>query len=163
MRRAFEENKMTQDEQFLSNPIEAISIQFGIKMPEEVKDEKPDENKEKKVEINLIIAISGPVEFRMSPSVLNALHQFNYRCDMSYLVKDLKQYRPKLRPLTNCPPNMLKNRPLKRKRRLVVRDWFFYAVWYIRLQRIIDGITKNEMEKFNAPLNESDIDSASYY
>ena len=27
---------------------------------------------------------------------------------------------------------------MKRKRKLIVRDWFFFVVWYIRLRKIIN-------------------------
>jgi hypothetical protein len=26
---------------------------------------------------------------------------------------------------------------MKRKRKLIVRDWFFYVVWYIRLKKLL--------------------------
>lgn len=29
---------------------------------------------------------------------------------------------------------------MKRKRRLIVRDWFFYAVWYVRLRRLLKNL-----------------------
>lgn len=35
-------------------------------------------------------------------------------------------------------PEDLQSKPvLKRKRKLIVRDWFFFVVWYVRLRKII--------------------------
>ena len=37
-------------------------------------------------------------------------------------------------------PSKIANKPvLKRKRKLIVRDWFFFVVWYIRLRKIISS------------------------
>ena len=37
-------------------------------------------------------------------------------------------------------PAKIANRPsVKRKRKLIVRDWFFFVVWYIRLRKIISS------------------------
>ena len=33
---------------------------------------------------------------------------------------------------------------LRRKRKLIVRDWFFFVVWYIRLRRIITEFYKHD-------------------
>jgi hypothetical protein len=40
----------------------------------------------------------------------------------------------------------------KRKRRLIVRDWFFYVVWFVRLRKIfrkiyIEGVSSKETSK----------------
>ena len=35
-------------------------------------------------------------------------------------------------------PEDLQSKPvLKKKRKLIVRDWFFFVVWYVRLRKII--------------------------
>ena len=37
-------------------------------------------------------------------------------------------------------PSKIANKPvLKRKRKLIVRDWFYFVVWYIRLRKIISS------------------------
>ena len=33
---------------------------------------------------------------------------------------------------------------LRRKRKLIVRDWFFFVVWYVRLKRIITDFYKQD-------------------
>lgn len=63
---------------------------------------------------------------------------------------DLKQYRPQRRPLC-LPRNRQYSEAVKRKRRLLVRDWFFYVVWYVRLRRLLNsyymGGVKSDEEK----------------
>ena len=57
-----------------------------------------------------------------------------------YLLKDLKQYRPHRKPIPASEikePALLKNRVVCHKRRLLVRDWFFFVVWSIRLKKIL--------------------------
>ncbi len=37
---------------------------------------------------------------------------------------------------------------VKRKRKLIVRDWFFYVVWYVRLRKLLSNFYSEElMEK----------------
>jgi hypothetical protein len=101
------------------------------------KDEEEAKATEVKNEINMWVSVSSAVEMRLSPAVVSIYYQFIARCDLSYLQRDLNQYRPKLRPLTFVPNKLANQRLVKRKRRLIVRDWFFFAVWYIRLRKII--------------------------
>lgn len=60
------------------------------------------------------------------------------------IIKDLKQYRPNRRPMTNVPDRIAQKYAVKRKRRLIVRDWFFFIVWYIRLKKILRGVYSKE-------------------
>ena len=61
-----------------------------------------------------------------------------------FLIKDLKQYRPHRRPITDVPQHLQNKNVLKRKRRLIVRDWFFFVVWYVRLKKIIRTLYSRE-------------------
>ena len=53
-------------------------------------------------------------------------------------------YRPHRRPLTDVPTHLEGKTALRRKRKLIVRDWFFFVVWYIRLRRIITEFYKHD-------------------
>jgi hypothetical protein len=55
----------------------------------------------------------------------------------TYLLRDLKQYRPHRKPITDVPDHLCTKPSILRKRKLIVRDWFFFVVWYIRLKKII--------------------------
>ena len=68
---------------------------------------------------------------------MNDLHHFLERMNSTFLIRDLKQYRPHRHPITEVPDNLQNKAALKRKRKLIVRDWFFFVVWYIRLRKII--------------------------
>jgi hypothetical protein len=60
------------------------------------------------------------------------------------ILKDLKQYRPNRRPMTSVPEKYAQRHLIKRKRKLLVRDWFFFVVWYIRLKKILKGVYQKE-------------------
>lgn len=62
----------------------------------------------------------------------------------------MKQYRPHRRPIV-CEPGTKLSEKAKLKRKLVVRDWFFYVVWYVRLKKILknlysSGLLDHELE-----------------
>ena len=80
-----------------------------------------------------------PVSVKVNAQTLNDLHHFIERMQSTYLIRDLKQYRPHRRPLTDIPTKIANRPTLKRKRKLIVRDWFFFVVWYIRLRKIISS------------------------
>lgn len=51
--------------------------------------------------------------------------------------------------MTNVPEKIAQKYSIKRKRKLIVRDWFFFVVWYIRLRKILKGVYSREtMESF---------------
>ena len=79
----------------------------------------------------------SPLQVNLNAHILNDLQHFVERMQSTYLVKDLKQYRPHRRPITEVPDKLQGKQVLKRKRKLIVRDWFFFVVWYIRLRKII--------------------------
>ena len=59
-------------------------------------------------------------------------------------MRRLKQYRPQRRPLSQSilaeryQGVEKKDMPehVKRKRKLLVRDWFYYVLWYVRLRNV---------------------------
>ena len=53
------------------------------------------------------------------------------------MIKDLKQYRPHRKPITDIPTHLENHPRIKRKRRLIVRDWFRIVIWYNRLKKVI--------------------------
>lgn len=44
--------------------------------------------------------------------------------------------------MTDVPAKFVNRPSIKRKRKLIVRDWFFFVVWYIRLRRILNSFYK---------------------
>lgn len=82
----------------------------------------------------------SPITVTLNPHVLNDMLHFKEQLAIQQMLKDLKQYRPNRRPMTNVPSQLAQRFQLKRKRKLLVRDWFFFVVWYIRLRKILKGI-----------------------
>lgn len=80
----------------------------------------------------------------VTPRVLEQLESLTHFCNNSIILKDLKQYRPHRRPITEVPQEIADHPNLKRKRRLIVRDWFFYVVWFVRLRRIVKSLFLEE-------------------
>ena len=79
----------------------------------------------------------SPLDIQVNPYILNDLQHFLDRISNQVLLRDLKQYRPHRKPITDVPQKLEGRATLKRKRKLVVRDWFFFVVWYIRLRKIL--------------------------
>lgn len=90
----------------------------------------------------LVVNVESKLHIKLSPHVVEDLLSFAKRCQTYYLIRDLKQYRPHRKPITDSqiPHKFIKNKILKHKRRLVVRDWFFYILWSIRLKNIMKNI-----------------------
>ena len=84
-------------------------------------------------------SLTSPLIVRLNAQILNDLQHFLERMRSTWLLRDLKQYRPHRRPMTDIPSKIANKPVLKRKRKLIVRDWFFFVVWYIRLRKIISS------------------------
>ena len=83
------------------------------------------------------------IQLSVNPSIFDDLNNFIDQSKAYYLLKDLKQYRPHRKPIpTSDIPEiaLLKNKVLCHKRRLLVRDWFFFVVWSIRLKKILRSV-----------------------
>jgi hypothetical protein len=85
---------------------------------------------------SLSISLSPPLSSR-----LDTLHTY---CSNYLILRDLKQYRPHRRPITRVPRDLEGNPGVKRKRHLIVRDWFYYVIWYIRLRKIVRNLVREE-------------------
>ena len=88
--------------------------------------------------------ITGKVNVKVSEPVLTTLLTFANYFEDHQIVRRLKQYRPQRRPITQ---SILAGRyhgvdkkdmpeHVKRKRKLLVRDWFYYVLWYVRLRNV---------------------------
>ena len=86
--------------------------------------------------------------FNVNPNVLNDIQNMVERTTCQHLIRDLKQYRPHRRPITDVPKHLEKNPILRRKRRLIVRDWFYFAVWHLRLKKILNSIKDDRLSNF---------------
>ena len=65
-----------------------------------------------------------------------------------YISADLKQYRPQRKPLTGIPDSIKDHPNIKHKRKMIVRDWFYFIIWYVRLKKLLRNIySENLLEK----------------
>jgi hypothetical protein len=79
----------------------------------------------------------SPLTLSLSPLTTSRLDLLYTFSDNFLILRDLKQYRPHRKPLTNVPAHLKSHPVVKRKRLLLVRDWFFYVVWFVRLRKIV--------------------------
>ena len=96
--------------------------------------------KERVRQTNQVTLASGKATININPQILSDVKHLVDRCQNHYLLRDLKQYRPHRKPITDVPKHLEKRLTLRKKRRLIVRDWFFFVVWFIRLKKILKGM-----------------------
>ena len=95
-----------------------------------------------KFTFNLLIT---KLNFNMFPNIVgNILELFDF-IKYYQISKDIKGYRPYRKPEIRACTN--KDQFLKRKR-LLVRDWFFLAIWSLRVRRIYSNIDKFKKAKY---------------
>ena len=71
----------------------------------------------------------------ISPDIAADLGAFLEYVSNYFVIKDLRNYRPLRRPITGSKkPESAK---LRRTRKLIARDWFFYVIWSMRLKKLM--------------------------
>ena len=93
---------------------------------------------------NVASISTAKITVNASPYILSDMKHLFERCQTHYLLRDLKQYRPHRKPITDVPKHLEKRLPLRKKRKLIVRDWFFFVVWFVRLRRIVKGMVQKD-------------------
>ncbi len=81
----------------------------------------------------------------VSPSIVNDVATFLDFAQNIKIAAELKSYRPLRRPVVGVRSGESEAR--KRKRRLIVRDWFFYAVWASRIRKLIKSAPRLKAER----------------
>lgn len=84
-----------------------------------------------------VSALIGDVRTELRPQMLEDLARFNDYYTNFSLSFETKQYRPRMKPLTSRPPSKVDSGKLKRKRKLIVRDWFHFVVWHMRIRKLL--------------------------
>jgi hypothetical protein len=90
-----------------------------------------------KTEINVkVSAIALTINCLIADDINNFLeYSKNF-----YIMRDLKRYRPARKPVLDSyvfHPDLFSNEVLLNKRKLLVRDWFFFVVWSMRLKNMM--------------------------
>jgi hypothetical protein len=106
-------------------------------------------------------SIVTPLTLFLRPKAVENLNNLQHFMADYALIQDLKQYRPQRKPITISRHN---NSPaLKVKRRMIVRDWFFFVIWYIRLkklmrnfydEKLLDNEVKTNSKKYSKLIEE---------
>ena len=89
--------------------------------------------------------VTGSINLNLSPPTVSSLNKLIEYQENHKITLDLKMYRPQRRPYQKSlinPKYLGKDvqelpEPFRRKRKLIVRDWFYYVVWYVRLRKLM--------------------------
>lgn len=65
--------------------------------------------------------IMTPFEVNITPRMVEDMNNLVELCQNYFLSRDLKQYRPHRRPITNLPEHLKNDPTIIRKRKLIVR------------------------------------------
>ena len=132
---------------------------FGIKAIEGEKVDFFSKNVLKKYNFFIQIA-TNEIQLNIYPDFLNKLSSFE-EFVKSFYVNDMAQdFKPMRKPYIKTSELVIKynkDETILRKRRLVVRDWFFYMIWFNRIKKAMYGLYYKNMiqEEFSRFYNMS--------
>jgi hypothetical protein len=106
----------------------------------------------RKQQLSFSLSTSSALICTLNSSILSRVEQLASFCENYLVLRDLKQYRPHRKPLTQVPPEAALNPRVRRKRRLLVRDWFFYVVWYVRLRKLVRSVISRYDQQLNTAM-----------
>eukprot|EP00347_Sterkiella_histriomuscorum_P022380 403330690 len=88
-----------------------------------------------------------PFKFSLTPQLVDDMSRFYEFVQNFSISLDLKQYRPQRRPICLSEMNNqdIQDDHIKRKKKLIVRDWFFFVVWYIRLRNLLNNYYSEQL------------------
>eukprot|EP01022_Parablepharisma_sp_SALTPOND_P012647 TRINITY_DN1629_c0_g1_i1.p1 TRINITY_DN1629_c0_g1~~TRINITY_DN1629_c0_g1_i1.p1 ORF type:complete len:622 (-),score=71.60 TRINITY_DN1629_c0_g1_i1:844-2709(-) len=79
------------------------------------------------------------ISVNVKPNIVEDMGSFvEYVANLG-IMTELKNYRPCQRPIT-APVKGNEPSKLRKKRLLIVRDWFFYAIWATRIKKAIRAV-----------------------
>jgi hypothetical protein len=88
--------------------------------------------------------ISTPIEIQWDKMLMKRYNDIRDYVENFLIYYDLSKYRPKIRPVTGRGREVVQS--LKKKRTRVVRDWFFYIIWSIRIRKSIKKLFAEESD-----------------
>lgn len=81
----------------------------------------------------------------ITPDIVDDIGTFLEYAENIKLANELVSYKPLRRPITGSQLNETER--FKRKRKLIARDWFYYAIWASRLKKIVKAAPKLKQER----------------
>jgi hypothetical protein len=127
------------------NLIEKFSLYLSqAKNHRETAEEEAEREVRFKSKIDLLFT---KVTINITPRILQNIKMLREYASNFMIVHDLKNYRPKQRPIATAEAiarceALIGRKETKRKRLLIVRDWFFFAVWANRIKVLIKKYAK---------------------
>lgn len=96
------------------------------------------------------------VAVNITPRILENIKMLREYASNFLIVHDLKNYRPKQRPIATLEAiakseALLGREKSRRKRLLIVRDWFFFAVWANRIKVLIKKYSNESCKEATKP------------
>ena len=91
------------------------------------------------------------MKLSINPSILDDLQTFAEYLENFMIMPDLKAYRPRRRPLTADSARAPEG--VRRVRRQIVREWFHFVVWSVRLKKFLKGELSEELLHFETQRN----------
>lgn len=99
-----------------------------------------------KVKIDLLLT---KFALNITPRIIENIIMLKEYVQNFAIRQELKNYRPKLRPIVSNETSKLESDEMKRKRLLIVRDWFYFVVWANRIKKLIKNYDENSSKKNN--------------
>ncbi len=100
------------------------------------------EGRRKRVRADILMT---KISVTTKPNIVEDIGNFaEYTTNMA-IMRELKNYRPARRPILKAPS--MESEKFKRKRLLVSRDWFFYAIWATRIKNAIRAVYSSQEEQ----------------
>ena len=87
----------------------------------------------------------------INANIVEDMYNFKEYASNLLTIREVRNYRPLQRPIT-IEPKPTDSSKLKRKRLLIVRDWFFYVIWSTRLKEAAHAICERENKLSNDQL-----------
>eukprot|EP00826_Nyctotherus_ovalis_P060007 TRINITY_DN8391_c0_g1_i3.p1 TRINITY_DN8391_c0_g1~~TRINITY_DN8391_c0_g1_i3.p1 ORF type:complete len:346 (-),score=42.38 TRINITY_DN8391_c0_g1_i3:227-1264(-) len=95
---------------------------------------------ENRVSVDILLT---KVAVNVNPGIIEDMNAFKEHAANMIIMRELKSYRPLQRPIIE-EPRPTDSAKLRRKRLLIVRDWFFYVVWTARIKQAIESLYETE-------------------
>ena len=96
---------------------------------------------EKNYNFYLQIATSE-LKLTIYPQLIQIIENFLDYAKSYYIIEQVQDFKPMRRPYDRTNELVIKfkeNSKFKRKRKMIVRDWFYYMIWFLRIKKAIYG------------------------
>ena len=136
-------NKVGMQNQYIMDPI-TYRMQFSFR--------NTYKHSQDSYKYKLAIMINK-IQINMNPQRLRDMLRFRQYLEAQTYIRELQKYRPHIRIQTFIDYRKSKNGKLsveiEKKRKAVVRDWFRYVLWYVRLRKAARSFSSAPQTMYN--------------